>query len=92
MEVLETLEQVFAYNLRILRGGLTQADMAERLGVPLRTYQKFEAASVIPQAETRRSLASKLGVPETRLFLDPDLTKPTKEQAFQVLKEALGLK
>lgn len=88
MEALETIEKVFAHNLRVLRGKSTQADMAERLSMPLRTYQKFEAAQVIPQAETRRQLADKLGVPETRLFQDPDLARVP---GADLLREALAL-
>lgn len=85
---LDTLEKVFAHNIRKLRGKQTQAEMAERLDMPLRTYQKFEAGN-IPQAATRHELALKLGVPETALFLDPELSAPTAAQVCDVLSAAL---
>lgn len=87
LQALGTLEEVFAHNLRTLRGALTQAEMAERAGVPLRSYQKMESAEVVPHADTRKMLASNLGVSEPSPFLDPDLTEPTPEQALEVLRK-----
>lgn len=86
METLETIEKVFAINLRKMRGNATQADMAERLELQLRAYQHMEAGEVIPQAETRRLIAKNLKISETSLFLDPDLTKPTFKQALEMVR------
>lgn len=44
---------------------------------------------VIPQEETLQKIALVLGVPQTALFLDPDLSAPTAEQLADVLSAAL---
>lgn len=72
MYVLNTIEEVVSFHLRRLRADRTQAEMAEFLGLPLRSYQALEYGSV-PRPETRRIIAEKLGITETQLFLDPDL-------------------
>lgn len=89
MNLLKNIESVFALKLRGFRGKLTQAEMAERLGTTLSTYQRWESGKFMPLAETRSELALKLGVPETALFLDPDLSAPTVEQVSEVLLLAL---
>lgn len=74
MYVLNTIEEVIAFHFRRLRGSRTQSEMAELLGLPLRSYQALEYGSV-PRPETRRIVAEKLGIQETELFLDPDLVE-----------------
>lgn len=82
---MRTIREVFAENLREIRGNRTQAYMAEAVGISLSTYQKMELGNV-PQAHNLEVLANGLGVPETRLFFDSDLvTQPTPEQALEVL-------
>lgn len=85
---LATIEKVFAYNIKRLRGDLTQEVMAERLGIPLRSYQHIEKGA-IPKPKTRKAIAAKLGIPESALFLDPDLSSPSAEQFFEILLNAL---
>jgi len=87
--MLETIEQVFSYNLKRLRGKATQAAFAEKIGVPLRTYQHFESGGIVPQGATRQALAQKIGVGETALFLDPDLVEPTPGELIEYLRRAL---
>lgn len=87
MHILRTIEEVVAYHLRRLRGQSTQSEMADMLGIPLRTYNALENGQ-IPRPETRRIIAQKLGIGETELFLDPDLTKPPNAgAALEVLSE-----
>lgn len=88
MDTLRTIEEVIAYHLKRLRGDNTQSDMAELLGLPLRSYQYLEKGSV-PRPETRRLIAEKLGISETELFLDPDLSSPTADQVSEVISLAL---
>lgn len=77
--MLRTLEEVFAENLRKFRGTRTQAELAELVGTPLVTYQRWEAGS-IPQGPNRAALIKALGVPETHLFVDWESFTP-KESA-----------
>lgn len=84
MQVLGTIEQNFALNLRVLRGDRTQAEMAEHLGMPLRTYASLESGTIVPQAETRAKLAERLRESEGRLFADPDYVA-TPEEAVKIL-------
>lgn len=84
---LRTIEEVVAYHLRRLRGDSTQSEMADILGIPLRTYNALENGQ-IPRPETRKIIAQKLGITETELFLDPDLMRPpTPADALEVLSE-----
>jgi transcriptional regulator with XRE-family HTH domain len=86
---LKTLEEVFIHNLKRYRGKRTQAEIAEAAGIPLRSYQHAEGGA-IPQGPNRAAIAEALGVQETELFLDPDLTSPTPRQALEVIAKALG--
>jgi transcriptional regulator with XRE-family HTH domain len=54
----------FKENLRTLRerAGLTQAGMADRAGVPFRSYQNWELGSREPRIQSLVSLAEALGV------------------------------
>ena len=90
MEVLKTIKEVFSYNLRRLRGKRTQEEISAAAGIPYRTYQDMESG-VIPREKWvhLERLARFHAVPETALFLDPDLTRPTGEQLKSLLREAL---
>jgi transcriptional regulator with XRE-family HTH domain len=72
MMELKTLEDVFGYRLRELRGNLTQKQIADILETDPQTVQRWESGKLIPQAATRAYIAEKLKVAETFLFLDPD--------------------
>lgn len=86
--MLNTIREVFAHNLKSLRGKRQLKEVAAAAGIPYRTYQNMENG-VIPQEETLRKIALVLGVSETALFIDPDLSTPTAEQIADVLSTAL---
>lgn len=86
--MLNTIREVFAHNLRTLRGSRQLKEVAGAAGIPYRTYQNMENG-VIPQEATLQKIALVLGVPQTSLFLDPDLSSPTAEQIADVLSAAL---
>lgn len=89
---MKTIREVFADNLRELRGKMTQEEFSAKAGISLSTYQKMERGNV-PQAENLRTLAETLKVPESRLFYDRSLApKATREQLLLTLfEEALKL-
>lgn len=68
---MKTLEEIFVENLRRFRGDRTQAEIAERAGIPLRSYQHAEGGA-IPQGPNRTAIAQALGVKESALFVDFD--------------------
>lgn len=71
---MKTIEEVFIFNLRRLRGSRTQAEIAESAGIPLRSYQRAEYGD-IPQGPNRQAIARAFGLDsETALFIDPELT------------------
>lgn len=88
MEVLETINEVFSRNLEKFRGNRTQKDIAKALGMSLKAYNRLENGT-LPRSSLFPKLARILGVPETTLFLDPDLSSPTAEQIAEVLSFAL---
>lgn len=85
------MKEVFAANLRKLRGNRTQAELAELANIPFRTYQNLEGGTYWPEYKNVRAIAAALGVPETRLFKDPDL-EASPEEALEVLRKRLSLK
>jgi len=95
MEVLETINEVFAFNLRRYRKKKeqetkikqTQARAAEAVGVSHRQYQRYESEGIIPERSILSSLSRYLSVPETALFLDPDLAKPSPAQALELITQ-----
>jgi transcriptional regulator with XRE-family HTH domain len=72
---LNTIREAFAFNLRLLRGNKTQAEMAEFLSLPLSTYQKLESGQV-PQRGTMEAITQKLGVSEVSLVQLPGEAPP----------------
>ena len=62
------IKEVFGRNLRALRGAATQAEMAERLKLPLRNYQRLEAGEQYPRDSTLSTVSDILGVEESSLF------------------------
>lgn len=75
MEVLKTIDEVFAYNLRRLRADRTQSSIAEAAKLSLRSYQALEAGAIPKRRLTRSRLAAALGAEtETVLFQDPELS------------------
>jgi len=72
MEVLKTIEQVLASNLRALRGDTKQQVAARAIGIPYRTYQALESGIIPRKRVYITRIAQHYRVPETKLFLDPD--------------------
>ena len=72
--VAEWLAEVRAYRLRELReaAGLTQAQLAERIGVGQRQVSKIENGAISPSLGSIRALARALQVPVTSLFREFD--------------------
>jgi transcriptional regulator with XRE-family HTH domain len=89
---LKTIKEVFAENLRRLRGDRTQAALSEAADIPLRTLQKWEAGRLPRDEGQLQALATALGVAETALFIDASASaEPTPQEALEVLSRALAL-
>jgi transcriptional regulator with XRE-family HTH domain len=95
MEPLETIDKVFARNLREMRGDKRQEDVAHESKVPWRSYVRLEKGTIPRNRAHLKRLATYYGVTETRFFLDPDLatkqpaTDLSVEKALEVLRRAL---
>lgn len=65
-----TLTRLFALNLRAIRRqkSLTQAQVAERLGVTQATYSRYEAGENSPTLTTVQAVAVALGVSHEELL------------------------
>lgn len=73
---MNTVREALGFNLRMIRGDRTQAEMAELIGLPLGSYQRLDAGDVFPRPDTLAQLAAKLGVSEASLVQLPDEPKP----------------
>lgn len=70
---MDKIRKVFAFRMRELRGKKKQVPFCEEIGVPITTYQTWEAGR-IPHEDQLENLIEKLGIEsETRLFMDPDI-------------------
>jgi transcriptional regulator with XRE-family HTH domain len=71
----------FKENLRRLReeAGLTQTQMADKAGVPFRSYQNWEAGSREPGIAALAALAKALGVSVDQLISESE-ADPKKPQ------------
>lgn len=56
-------------NIRI-QTGLTQTDVANKLGITQPTYARYENGKITPQYETRVKIAAALGIPVSMLLVD----------------------
>jgi transcriptional regulator with XRE-family HTH domain len=52
-----------------VKAGLTQAALAERLRLPLRSIQNWEQGHRVPRMRTVATLSKALGVPQDDLYL-----------------------
>ena len=70
----------FCRKIRLLRheAGLTQRQVAEKIGVTYRTYQNYEAGASLPSGSVASKLAAALGVSADTLFRGSE-TPPPKE-------------
>jgi transcriptional regulator with XRE-family HTH domain len=68
----------FKDNLRRLReaAGLTQTAMAEKAGVPFRSYQNWEAGVREPRIQALAALAAAVGVTVDELIREPPGADP----------------
>ncbi len=90
MEVLKTINEVWAFNLRRFRAKRTQSDIAEAVGMSLRGYQHLETGALPKSQGTTAIIAKVLGVSESRLFADPDeVPKPSAKEALKIVEDAL---
>lgn len=60
----DALRQEIAYNVKRLRAeaGYTQDEVAQRIGITWRNYQKYEKAGAVPKPENLERLAKLYGV------------------------------
>ena len=49
--------------LRLARGKLSQGEFARQIGVPFRTYQRYEAGETLPSGEALNHISEKVGRP-----------------------------
>jgi transcriptional regulator with XRE-family HTH domain len=88
---LRTIKEVLGFNIRRLRGNRTQEEMAEFLGLNLRTYQRLEKGTR-PQKATMGRVLARLSIPESALFQTvgtgaPEAPSPTAEHLLAALHE-----
>lgn len=87
-----TIEEIFAQNLKQLRGNLTQAQVAEKANIPLRSLQRLEQGQ-LPHRDNLVALARAFNVPESRLFFDESLAaKPGLAESLETISNALQVK
>jgi transcriptional regulator with XRE-family HTH domain len=73
----------FGQNLQQLRqrAGLTQAGLAEKAGIPIRTIQSWEISHRTPRwIHLLAQLAKGLGVPMEDLVTDEEIKKPSRRK------------
>lgn len=60
----DALREEIAYNVKRLRteAGYTQDEVAQRIGITWRNYQKYEKAGAVPRPENLEKLAKVYGV------------------------------
>ena len=70
----------FCRKIRLLRheAGLTQRQVAEKIGVTYRTYQNYEAGASLPSGSVASRLAAALGVSADTLFRGSETPPPKK--------------
>lgn len=71
--MVKTIGEVWALNLRNLRGKKTQAAVAEAADVSLRAYSDMEAGHLPKSQTTIAAIAKALSCTESVLFQDPDI-------------------
>ncbi|MBQ4150393.1 MAG: helix-turn-helix transcriptional regulator [Clostridia bacterium] len=85
----------FKERIRLLRkeAKLTQAEIAEKIGVTYRTYQNYEAGASTPQSAVLAKLANALGVSMDMLGVETKLktSAPKNEELNALLSEMKAL-
>ncbi|QAT89085.1 DNA-binding protein [Corallococcus coralloides] len=90
----EKLNTVFGAAARDarLRLGLTQADVAERVGIAMEVYSRMERGRMLPRAQTLRRLCDVLSVSaDTLLGVGPG-TSPAAPRASPAQEDSLELR
>ncbi len=77
----------FADKLKAVRAffGLSQEELANRIGTTKQTISRYESGSREPNLRTARSYAEKLGIDLT-IFADDSLSIPTPEKIVEMRK------
>lgn len=81
---------VLAFNVRKIRrarGFRSSAALAEAAGLSTPTLARLESSGGWSSEDTIEAIAKTLKCEESALFLDPELLKPTVEQAVAVIQE-----
>ena len=85
----------FKERIRLLRkeAGLTQAEVAEKIGVTYRTYQNYEAGASAPQSKVLAKLANVLKVSMDMLSADikTNANAPQNDELNELLTEMKAL-
>ena len=53
----------------------TQAETAEAIGIPVRTYQRWEHGEHVPTPQLRKRISKALGIDEGDIFGDNPMTR-----------------
>lgn len=93
---MKKIAEIFAENLKVYRkaAGLTQQQLAERLGVSVLTVQNYESRRRWPSPDSIYMISKALNVPETAFFresgrsLNEDVPP---EKLLLKVAEALGV-
>ena len=88
--MLGTYREVFAQNLRRLRGKRTQHEAAEFCGIPFVSYQRAENGD-IPRDPNLSAIAKAYGLPEAHLFVDPSEFAPFRTSVPHLKMRAIEL-
>lgn len=70
--------------------GLTQAALAEKLGVTLQTVFNYEAGTKWPRPDMIAALSNVLGVPPSQLLATEELSQGSPEDALRSLAKHFG--
>lgn len=64
------ISRKFADRLMILRGNLTQQEVAESIGISLCNYKLYESGKVIPSDEKKKKIADYFHTTVQKIFFD----------------------
>ncbi len=66
--------------LKELRGQLSQEEFAKKIGVPFRTYQRYESGERMPKADVVQRIAQACGVPVDSILAGESITERAEEE------------
>lgn len=86
------LKEILAKNLRELRGGRNQSEVASAIGVSQSTYSRWEKGlQWIEDPDNLEKLAIYYAIPSTSFFYDPLLTPKTESKKLKLQKIQLSI-